>query len=56
MPGSKPDRALYGFLRPSEIELQKEVAGGGGDVLVLGFWCQERLSEQVQALPVKAGP
>lgn len=54
MPGSKPDRALYGFLRPSEIKLQKEVAGGGGGVL--GFWCQGRLSEQVQALPVKTGP
>lgn len=32
MSGTKPDRALYGFLRPSEIKLQKDFAGGGGGV------------------------
>lgn len=56
MPGTKPDRALYGFLRSSEIKLQKEVAGGGGGVWwFLGSGVRED-SEQVQALPVKTGP
>lgn len=41
MPGSKPDRPLYGFLCPSEIKLQKVAGGGGGVCWFLGSGVRE---------------
>lgn len=56
MPGTKPDGELYGFFTFLWDKItQGGYKGWGWGVLSLGFWCQQRLSEQVQALSVKTG-